>query len=459
MAKNKEKDGNQVWVIVVIVMISAFVTPFNSNAINIAIPSIANELGGSQYWLNLVVSAFLIPCAAFLLPFGRFADQYGRKRIFLIGTCVFSAASLGCSLSPSLLALVLFRALQGIGSAMVFGTSTAILSSAVPPQSRGKMLGLVSSSTYVGLSAGPVLGGFLTNVFTWRGIFYFNVLLTLIILVLALWKMRGEWKGTAAKIDSLGSVLCVAAQILIIFGLGDLTAGYLFRICFAAGVIILVVFILYERKRKDPLVPIETIAKNRLFVFSNLATLINYSATFALSFVYSLYLQIALGIDIATCGLIMLVQPVLMAVLSPLTGSLSDRVRPTILASMGMGIMTVGVFCFIFLTLNTPIFLFILNLAFIGVGFALFASPNTNAVMGSVDTTLYGVASSLMSNMRMLGQSISMAIVSLITSVIIRETLIGSAEYVGKLMTSMRIILIVFAVLCGVGIFTSLARE
>lgn len=453
-----EKSTAQTKLIMAIVMIASFITPFMANAINIAIPAIGAEYTSGLSLLNWVVSGFLLSSAAFLLPFGRLADLFGRKKIFLIGMVFLAAASLGCALAPSLAMLVIFRILQGIASAMIFSTAMAILTSVVPPHSRGKALGLNSAATYIGLSSGPVLGGLITSALSWRGIFYFNFLLAVIVIVLTLWKLKGEWKGAAGSLDGWGAVLCVAAQALLLFGLSDLTAGFLYQACFITGVILLAAFIVYEKRYKSPLIPVTAIARNKPFAFSNLATLINYSATFALAYVMSLYLQTALGIDTAVSGLVLLVQPVIMAVLSPVTGTLSDKIRPAILASLGMGISALGLFFFIFLSTETPLALIIANLAFIGLGFALFASPNTNAVMGSVDKTLYGVASSLMGNMRLLGQSVSMAIVALITSVIMRDLSIGSPGYVAQLMVSFKFAFIIFAVLCVLGVFASMVR-
>ncbi|HMM05575.1 MAG TPA: MFS transporter [Clostridiales bacterium] len=453
-----EKSSNQTKITIVVVMISSFITPFMSNAINLAIPSIGLEFGVSQSLLNWVVSGFLIATAAFLMPFGRLADQFGRKKIFLTGLILLAASALACALAMSLTALVIFRVIQGIASAMIFSNSTAILTSVVAPQNRGKALGLNSAATYVGLSAGPVLGGFITSAFTWRGVFYFNLLFAIIAIIITVWKLKGEWKGVAVKIDRWGIVLCIAAQSLLLFGLSDLVAGLLYQIAFIVGIFLLVMFFLYEKKHASPLIPIGDLFKNRTFAFSNLATLINYSATFALSFVLSLYLQSALGFGTAAAGLILLVQPVIMAVLSPVAGTLSDRIQPTILASVGMGISALGLFFFIFLSIQTPVLLIILNLAFIGFGFALFSSPNTNAIMGSVDKSLYGVGSSIMGNMRLLGQSISIAIVSLITSVIMGTLSVNSAGYVGKLMSSIKISFIIFTILCVLGVFASLVR-
>jgi len=453
-----ETGKNQLTMTMIIVMITSFITPFMGNAINLAIPAIGREFGGSQSLLNWVVSSYLIATAAFLLPFGRFADQYGRKKIFLTGMILLAVTSLACALSVSLEMLVVFRILQGIASSMIFGNAIAILTSVVPPQSRGKALGVVTAATYIGLSAGPVLGGLITGLLSWRWIFIFILLMVLAVIIITLWKLQGEWKGAHDATDRWGIVMCIAAQGLVLFGLSGLAKSLLYQISFAAGLILLVVFYYYEKRHANPLIPVVRIFKNRLFAFSNLASLINYSATAALSFIISLYLQAALGIDTATAGLILLVQPILMAVLSPVTGTLSDRIQPAVLASTGMGISALGLVFFIFLGLETPVVLIILNLALIGVGFALFSSPNTNAIMGSVERSLYGVASSLMNNMRLIGQSISMAIVSLIMSIVMQDLAIGDAGYVDLLMDSIRVLFIIFTVLCVLGVVASLVR-
>jgi len=450
---------SQTKITMAVVMIASFITPFMSNAINLAIPAISMEFGATQSLMNWVLSSFLLSTTAFLLPFGRLADQYGRKKIFLYGMVLLAASSLGCALAPSIIVLIVLRVIQGVASGMVLGNSMAILTSAIPPEYRGKALGFTSAVTYIGLSCGPALGGFISNMLGWRALFYFNMLIALAVVVLTAWKLEGEWKVAPSKLDGGGIALCILAQAFLLFGLTDLSAGLLNQISIILGIILLIVFFLYERRCKNPLIPVESIMKNRLFVYSNLATLINYSATFALSFTLSLYLQSALNLNATIAGLVLLTQPVLMAVLSPITGTLSDRISPTILASIGMGISALGLFFFIFLTTTTPIILIILNLAFIGIGFALFSSPNSNAIMGSADKTLYGVASSILGNMRMLGQSISMAVVALITSVIIGNLSIGSPGYVDKLMPSLKIAFIVFTALCVLGVWTSLARN
>ncbi|WP_042331050.1 MFS transporter [Desulfosporosinus orientis] len=454
-----EQNRSVIRITMIIVMITSFITPFMGNAINLGIPQIGIEYGVDQFALNWVVTSYLLATAAFLLPFGRLADIVGRKKIFLIGMLLFAAASLGCGLAVSFSLLIIFRVLQGMTSAMIFGTSMAILTSVVPPKERGKAMGLSAATTYIGLSLGPVLGGLICSTLSWRGIFYISFILALIIISMTAAKLPGEWIGADdEKFDAWGSVLWIFGILLFLYGLTDITAGFRYIFACILGLILLIVFTVYENRISYPLLPIPMFTKNRSFSFSNLAALINYSATFALIYLMSLYLQNVQKIDTSQSGLILLSQPIIMAVLSPLAGRLSDKINSQILASLGMGITTVGLFLFIFLNQNTSILFVMMNLAFIGLGFAFFSSPNTNAVMSSVERTLYGVASSTLGTMRLLGQTLSMTIVALITSIYMKNMTLDSANYIISFLKSSRTSFIVFTLLCFIGVFASLAR-
>lgn len=452
------ENNEQLRITLIIVMVTSFLTPFTGNAVNLAIPSIGIEFNANQNWINWVASGFLIPCAAFLLPFGHLADCYGRKKIFTIGMSLLAATSFGCATATSLPILISLRVIQGIASAMIFSNSMAILTSVVPPHSRGKMLGLASAAVYLGLSAGPVLGGFISNTFSWRGIFWFNVVVASSIATLTILKLKGEWLGVNRKIDMFGIFLCILTQFFLLFGLSKLVNGLLYQLIFIVGIILLVIFVLYELRQPNPVLPIHHVKTNKPFIYSNLANFINYSSTAALSFLLSLYLQTAVGLDTLSAGFILLTQPIIMAILSPFLGALSDRVQPRILSSIGMGITAIGLFCFVFLSRQTPTHFIVLNLAFVGVGLAFFSSPNTNAIMSSVDKTLYGAASSMMANMRLFGQSISIAIVSVITATFIQDLPLGSPNYVDQLMISLKFTFITFAILSSLGILASLSR-
>lgn len=437
---------------------AAFLTPFMASSINLAIPSIGGEFQTSAVALGWVVTSYLLASAAFLVPTGRLADIIGRKKVFVTGIALFGIFSFLCGLAGSIEALILYRILQGIGSAMIFGTNIAILTSVFPPQERGKVLGINVAAVYIGLSMGPVLGGFLTHRFSWHAIFYFSAILATIGFFVILFKLDGEWYGTKGeKYDGIGALLYALGLIGFMYGLSSFTTNEWAKYILALGLAVLVLFAFYETRVKYPLLDLKLFATNITFAFSNLAALINYSATFAVTFLLSLYLQSARGYDSQTAGFIMLIQPVVMALLSPLAGTLSDRIEPRKVASLGMGITVVSLFAFWFIGADTPILLVMGNLLFMGAGFALFSSPNTNAVMGSVSKEVYGLASSTIGTMRLIGQAVSMAVVTLMIAVYIGNIELEFAT-VESLIKTTKVSFIVFTFVCFLGIFASWAR-
>jgi EmrB/QacA subfamily drug resistance transporter len=428
------------------------------SAVNLAIPSIGRSLNGSAVMLSWVVSSFLLTTAALLLPIGRLADIFGRKKVFLLGIFIFSLFSVLCGFAWSLRSLIAFRIFQATGGAMIFGTSIAILTSVYPPQERGRVLGMNVASTYTGLSLGPVLGGVLNHQIGWESIFYFGALLGLVTFLFAVTKLKGEWADAKGEyFDLPGAVIYMAGIAATIFGFSSIAASFQAKYIFGVGLILMAIFARHEAKAPQPLMNVRLFSGNATFAFSNLAALINYSATFALGFLLSLYLQIVRGFDSQIAGLILLFQPVLMASLSPFTGRLSDRLEPRVVASWGMGLTALGLLAFVFIEESTSVWKIILALILIGVGFALFSSPNTNAVMGSVEKKFYGVASSTLGTMRLLGQAISMAISTLIIHLYLGDVKLSLASQ-HALEKSISTSFAVFAIICFMGVFASLAR-
>ncbi len=442
----------------IIAMSASFLTPFVGSAINLAVPSIGLEFNTTTLLLSWVVTGYLLSSSAFLLPFGRLADIIGRKKIFLSGLFTFFLSSVLCGLSWSIQALIIFRVLQGIGSAMIFGTSMAILTSVFPPEERGKILGLNTAVVYVGLSLGPILGGWMNYRMGWHSIFYFVSVLSVIAFLLTSTKLRGEWYGAKGeKFDFTGSALYSTGLIFFMYGISSISSSNWSIYLTMAGVALVVFFVLYERKVKQPILDTTLFSKNITFIFSNFAALINYSATFAVGFILSLHLQVVMGFNSQTAGQILLIQPVIMAILSPFFGRLSDRVEPRIVSSLGMAVTALGLFIFCWINVAMSIWLVIFNLSLLGTGFALFSSPNTNAVMSSVERRYYGVASSTLGTMRLTGQAISMAVVTLIMAFFVGNMELSPA-YSDLLVKSSRTAFIVFTILCIVGVFASQAR-
>jgi EmrB/QacA subfamily drug resistance transporter len=443
--------------ILAVVSAASFLNPFLSSSLNLAIPAIGAELGVSAVALNWVVTAFLVASAAFLVPFGRVADRIGRRRAFLVGMVLQSGFTLACAFAGSSSLLIALRFLQGAGSGMAFATATAILVSAFPPAHRGRVLGISTAAVYVGLSVGPVLGGLITHHLGWRAVFALSAGLGLLVTLVGVAGISGrDDRLDNADVDPAGAALYTGSLLVLMAGVSTLRSWSLAPWLVAAGVVLLGVFCANELRVKIPTLDIRLFS-NLVFAFSNLAALINYSATFAVGFLLSLYLQAARGLDARAAGMILLAQPIVMAILSPWAGRLSDRSEPRLVASLGMLLTFVALALFATLEVATPLALVVAPLLLIGVGFGLFSSPNTNAVMSAVEPRDYSVAAAILGTMRLVGQAMSMAVVAALLAAFMGGRRIGP-ESVPALLASTRVAFSLFAALCLVGVFASLAR-
>ncbi len=447
--------------ILLVATMASFLFPFTGSAVNIALPSLRKELLLDTVTLFWIPTAYLLSSATFLVPFGRVADIYGRKKIFSCGIVIFTISSFFAGMASSANILILCRIFQGIGGAMLAGTTIALLTTVFPPNERGRVLGINVAVTYTGLSLGPVLGGTLTHYLGWRSIFFSTAFLGLIVIGIVLWKLKGEWTGAkGARFDIVGSVMYSLGLAALIYGftlLKESSERWLGMCSILGGVLGLSAFVKWEMKTMSPILDMSLFRNNKTFTFSNLAALINYSATWAVSLLISLYLQDIRGFNSQEAGLILVAMPATQAIFSPLAGRLSDRIEPRIIASAGMVLTTIGLVKFIFLGKETALALIIANLILMGLGFAFFSSPNTNAVMSSAPKMAYGVASAMLSTMRQIGMSFSMGVAMLIVSLYIGIAQ-NTPEYAQLMQQSMRTSFIVFAALCFGGIFASLAR-
>jgi EmrB/QacA subfamily drug resistance transporter len=444
-------------VVLLVTTIAAFSSTFGMSSVNIALPSIGKEFLMDAILLSWVTTAYLLASAIFLVPFGKIADIYGRKRIFTYGFLIFTVASVGSAISNSAAMLICFQILQGIGGAATFCVGAALLTSVFPSKELGKVLGINVAAVYIGLSAGPFLGGFLTHHLSWRSIFVLNVFLGLIVIFLILWKLKGEgYEAEKETFDLAGSIIFGITLLLLMYGFSQLSTmrGVWLILTGALG---LIVFVKWETKTESPVLDINLFRNNRVFAFSNLAALIHYSATFAVTFLLSLYLQHIKELTPEGAGLVLVSQPIVQAFFSPYAGKLSDRIEPRKVASIGMALTAVGLFLFIFLNEKTTLWFMVANLILLGFGFALFSSPNTNAVMSSVENRFYGVASGALGTMRVIGMVLSMGIIVLIFSIYIGKVQITS-EYYPVFLRCVRMAFSFLAVLSFLGIFASLAR-
>jgi EmrB/QacA subfamily drug resistance transporter len=444
--------------VLIVTAFAAFLTPFLSSAVNLALPAIDKDFNTTAIELGWIPGSFILSSAMFLLPFGRLADIVGRKKIFTYGISLFTISTFLIIFSWNIESLIIFRIIQGISGAMIFGTSLAILTSVFGPGERGRAMGINITAVYTGLSSGPVIGGLLTHYFGWRSIFVFLVPLGIASLYLIFKKMKPEWaEAQGEKFDWKGSVIYGLSIASFMYGFSKLPSaqGWIFL---SAALLFAIIFLLFEKRINNPVFDVRLILRNRVFAFSGIAALIHYSATAATGFFISLYLQYLKGFDAQTAGFIMISQPVMMALLSPLAGKLSDKYNPGVIASCGMGLTATGLIMLCFINEMSPIYLIIIMLVTMGIGFALFSSPNSNAIMSSVEKKHLGVASGVVGTMRMVGQMLSMGIAMMLLALYLGQEAIVPETYPG-LITAMRTGFIIFSVLCILGIFASLARN
>jgi EmrB/QacA subfamily drug resistance transporter len=441
----------------IIASISSFLTPFMISAVNIGLPAIGKEFKADAVLLSWVATSYLLAAAVALVPLGKLADIYGRKKIFLGGQIIVTVTYLLAAMAVSAPMLIVVRIFQGVGGAMVYATSIAILTSVYPPQERGRVLGIAVAAVYIGLSCGPFFGGWLTQHFTWRSIFIVNFPLGLAIILLVVWKLKGEWAGAEGdKFDLSGSVIYGLAIVAIMYGVTIIPALASIGVILA-GVLALAGFVKWETRVRYPVFEVNLFIENRTFSFSCLAALINYSATFAVAFLLSLYLQYIKGLTPQGAGAVLIAQPLVMALFSPLAGRLSDRIEPRVISSLGMALTTLGLILLALINQQTTLLFVIVSLMVLGFGFALFSSPNMNAIMGAVDKKYYGIASGSVGTMRLLGQMLSMGIATLVIAFYIGRVRITPDLY-PFLISSIKVAFLISACLCAAGIFFSLYR-
>ncbi len=439
------------------VTVSNFLIPFMSSATNIALPSMAADFKMDAVLLSWVATCFTLASVVSMVPSGRVADIYGRKKMFLLGYIIFTFASLFCGLSNSPNMLILFRVFQGIGGGMIFVQGPAILLSVFPPHERGRVLGISVAAVFAGLSLGPLLGGVMTSALSWRSVFLMNVPLGAIIILLVLWKLKEEWvDAKGEKFDFIGSFIYGLSIVGLIYGITHLPSARSFWFILI-GFIGFFVFIKWGRHAKSPVFEINLYRNNRLFALSNLATLIHFSGSFAVTFLMSLYLQNIKGLSPQGAGLVLVIQTIVQAIFSPFAGKLSDKIEPGIVAAVGMAVTTLGICSFIFLDEASSLTFILVNLILLGLGIALFSSPNSNAIMSSVERKFYGQASGSSATMRQFGMILSMGIVTLLFNLFIGRVEI-TVDIYPAFIRSLKAAFSLFAVFCFGGIFASLAR-
>ena len=450
---------------ILVCVITSFITTFMGSALNLSIPSLEEEFKVGAQTVGWVVTIYMLTCSALAVPFGRLADRVERRSVLRTGILIFSISSLTAVLSKKMWMLLAFRLMQGIGASMIFSTNIAILVGAFDEEHRGRVLGYSTCATYAGLSAGPVLGGVLNQNFGWRAIFIATAIVSAAAFYGAFFKLpKGEKKSgilslsSKAHLDYAGNILFVVSIVLTMYGLSSLNslAGAPLILCL--GILFFIFFIRTEMKTENPVIDVNLFRKNLPFTLSNLAAMVNYGSNFALSYLMSIYLQVVKGMTSQWAGVILITNTVIMTVLSPFVGRISDRHSPFKMSAAGMALCAAALGLLSFLSEDSSLAKIIMILALSGVGFSFFSTPNTNAVMSCVEREDYGVSASILSTMRSIGHTAGMSVVSAVVGIYIGS---GSLKGAGTevLMKTFHISFFIFTLLCILGIFMAGKRK
>ncbi|MGL1931052.1 MAG: MFS transporter [Desulfotalea sp.] len=447
--------------VVLIICIVNFITPFMSAGVGVALPNIGEYYSASVFQLSLTSMFYLVGVVVFLLPAGQLADIFGRKKIFVIGLISFVFTCFTIIFCPNIESFLVIRLFQGFASALIITASMAILASVIPPQRRGRSMGFVVAFVYAGLSAGPALGGVIVAHFDWRYLFLFTAIVSFLILLLTAFRLKGEWFGAKdERFDWFGSVLFATSLTIIILvtTTKSLVSTEVIWLGLVLSFLCFVLFFWIERRSDSPVLDVKVLASNHVLLFTSIASLLNYAASFGIIFFFSLYLQSVKHLSPSEAGMLLMVQTLMQCVLSPFVGRLADKIYPGTLATIGMSICAIALAFASNIDMEsslTTIFFFFISL---GGGFALFSSPNNTLIMNSVHPKLYGMASSLTGLVRNIGILCSMTISTLLV-----ESYMGDAaitdQTASMFVDAMQTGMMIFAVLGVFGVFFSMGRS
>ena len=402
------------WQLLALTSVGAFMWPLDGSIVSVAMPVMGQDLSLSFTAAVWVSAAFLLTTAVLLIPAGRLADQHGRVRFYLVGTAVFTVASLFCAVSMDGTWLIVSRIVQGAGAALIGATSAAIVTAVFPPNERGRALGINVMAVYIGLTVGPPLGGFLADTVGWRWIFLINLPIGVVVLLWGWFMLPRSERVPGPRLDVLGSVLLggflIALLVPLTFSVEWGWASPLALGLLAVSAVCLIAFVVVERRVESPILDLDLVLRNRLFAAANTAALLNYMALYGVSLLTAVFLELVQEQSASVTGFLLLSMPLLMAVLSPFSGRLSDRIGSRVLATGGMVAIAAGMVQLAFMTKTTPVWYVALSFAVVGVGMAAFSAPNTSAVMGSVRRDQLSQASAFLSTMRTAGQALSVAL-------------------------------------------------
>lgn len=454
------------WAILLVVLPMTFMTTLDSSIVNVALPTMARELGTSMAGIEWIVTSYLITICALILLFGRFGDIIGKSRVFRFGIAIFTIGSLLCGLSNSLIMLIISRIIQAIGAAAAMATNQGIITETFPPSERGRALGMTGTAVALGTMIGPTLGGLIVSVAPWEYIFLINIPIGIIVYIFVLKTLNFKKVENKIPFDYKGTILFVISIILFFCSINfGQSIGFNNPIIiggFIISIILLFMFINIEGKIKTPMLDID-IFKNKLFSLSIFCGFTSFISIGAMNIILPFYLQDVLKLSPSLAGLVMTVSPIVLAIVAPLSGYLSDKIGSEKISSLGLSIMTLGLFSLSIFKENTPLFLVGILIGSVSLGSGMFQSPNNSLIMSTVDKSKLGIAGSINGLIRNLGTTTGIALsTSILYSIMSGKIGYKVNGYVeGRadiFIFAMRFVFIGIATICLIGAILTLLR-
>lgn len=449
---------DQKWLVLIAIGMSTFMSALDTSVVNTVLPVINNSFGSEIATVEWVVIIYLLIVSGLLLSFGRLGDIRGHKPVFLTGFSIFIISSALCGWSPSIGALIAFRGLQALGAAMLAANSPAILTKNFPPSQRGQALGLQATMTYLGLTVAPSLGGWLTDLISWRAVFYINVPVGIFAFILAWMFIPQDRKsGAHESFDIPGAIIILVGLITLLLALNQGYAWGWFSPqiigLFLLSGVFLVSFILVEKRSQSPILDLSLFA-NRVFSAATISAVLNYIAVFSVLLLLPFYLLQGRGLNPSQAGLILTIQPIVMAIVAPISGGISDRIGTRIPTATGMLILSLGIFLMSRFSLNTPIYQVGIALGIAGFGTGTFISPNNSAIMGVAPRERQGIAAGILATSRSTGMVLGVGLAGAIFT-----TIMAQPVNEGTIFTATSASLIAAAIFAGLGAITSVVKE
>lgn len=420
---------------IIITSITTFFVAYISSAISIVLPTMAQYFSMNDVLQNWISLIYLLVIAVFSIPCGFFSKRYGLKNSLLIGTIIFLVGSIFSALADSSLIIILSRAIEGLGAAFLYVSGTAIIVKAVPDKIRGLALGINLATFYMGLTAAPFLGGFLSSNYGWQMIFYIQIPFLIVAIFLIFFKINKNWVTAKNEpIDLIGLFFVSLAILILMYGFSILNQiqGIILII---VGLILSVFYVRWSLKQKYPTFNLR-LFKNTNFLTSNIASLTSYIGIYVLTYILNYHFQYINGFSSELSGALLIIAPLVMTFAAVLAGRMSDKRNPQVVAIIGLVIVFVSTIMITFMDKLSSLNYIILAMVLYGMGYGLFASPNTKIIMSSVPAKENSTASASVATSKYIGKTLSLALFTVIFSIIIGNVSIGPSNYALVILSS-----------------------